>query len=150
MSTCIPATEVMNRKGMIRTTGGYFCLYHWDRAARKKVYVNGAHRIAYEECFGPIPDGLQVMHSCDNPACVNPEHLSVGTTQDNTADRTAKGRTPYGERHAGARMTEQDVRSLRACKGVRGAKKKLIEQLGISKGAADNAIYGRTWKHVQT
>ena len=51
-----------------------------------------AHRVSFELCKGPIPDGMHVMHSCDNPPCVNPEHLSLGSNQDNVNDREAKGR----------------------------------------------------------
>jgi hypothetical protein len=51
-----------------------------------------AHRFAYEFWHGPIPEGMLVMHSCDNPPCVNPQHLSVGTYSDNAQDRENKGR----------------------------------------------------------
>ncbi len=55
-----------------------------------------AHRVAYELAVGPIPPGLLVMHSCDNPRCCRPSHLSVGTYADNTADMMAKGRGSKG------------------------------------------------------
>ena len=51
-----------------------------------------AHRFVYEECFGPIPDNMLVRHSCDNPPCVNPEHLLLGTPQDNMDDKMERGR----------------------------------------------------------
>jgi hypothetical protein len=53
----------------------------------------GAHRLAWVLTFGPIPDGLQVLHRCDNPPCVNPYHLFLGTNGENINDRVAKGRS---------------------------------------------------------
>ena len=53
----------------------------------------GSHRFSYVLHYGPIPEGMEVMHSCDNPPCVNPDHLSLGTSKDNAEDRTAKRRT---------------------------------------------------------
>lgn len=54
-----------------------------------------AHRFAYETEVGPIPDGMIICHHCDNPKCVRPEHLFLGTAADNTADMIAKGRAPW-------------------------------------------------------
>lgn len=57
-----------------------------------------AHRVAYEAAYGDIPDGQVVMHSCDNPGCCNPRHLSVGTQSQNLGDMRAKGRHCSGEK----------------------------------------------------
>lgn len=68
-----------------------------DRDGYGQVHRKGrtfrAHRVAYEDAHGPIPVGLHVLHSCDNPSCVNPDHLRVGTHQENMDDRNARGRT---------------------------------------------------------
>lgn len=75
-----------------------------------------AHRVAYEEAFGPVPEGLCVRHRCDNPGCVNPEHLEVGTVADNNRDTRIRGRhrAPRGEAHGQAKLRTADVARIRA------------------------------------
>jgi hypothetical protein len=75
-----------------------------------------AHRVAWELTYGDIPDGLCVLHRCDNPSCVNPEHLFLGDTVINNRDRAAKGRNrdQSGERHNNSFLTTADVLSIRA------------------------------------
>lgn len=75
-----------------------------------------AHRASWLLHGGEIPNGLHVLHRCDNPLCVNPKHLFVGTRSDNMMDMTAKGRHPYplGETHHRAKLTNDEVRAIRA------------------------------------
>jgi len=68
-----------------------------------------AHRVAYELAYGPIPDGMYVCHHCDNPPCVEPTHLFLGTQQDNEDDCVSKRRHMHGATHYNAKMTTPQV-----------------------------------------
>ena len=72
-----------------------------------------AHRVAYEATFGTIPYGMVVRHKCDNPPCVNPDHLEVGTHKQNTGDAVDRGRMATGERHGMHRLTDDEVAEIR-------------------------------------
>lgn len=81
----------------------------------KKVPVS-THRLSYQFHKGPIPDGLFVCHRCDNPLCINPDHLFLGTAADNNQDRTRKGRgrAPKGPSHRNSKFTESDIINIRS------------------------------------
>ena len=106
-----------------------------------------AHRIAWQEKYGAIPEGMCVCHKCDNPACVNPDHLFLGTHADNMRDMTSKGRHPYryGEDHARAKLTNEQVRHIRS---LRESSNVLARLFGVSKRTILNVRHGYTYGAV--
>lgn len=119
--------------------------YGQIRAGNKQ---KGAHRISYEWAKGPIPPGMFVMHSCDNPACVNPNHLSVGTPGDNSRDAAAKGRMARGKRHGMARLTEEYVREIKASPRRRSSVTYFANKFGVGRDSIYSVYWGETWKWV--
>lgn len=131
--------------------------------------INLAHRASWMLHNGPIPDGMFVLHKCDQPACCRPDHLFLGTNADNVEDMMKKGRyganRPHkrGDEHwthrrpdlvrrgkdiAGAVITEDDVRTIRemAQNGVR--QNFIAAKLGVSKAIVSRVVQGTSWSHV--
>ncbi len=105
------------------------------------------HRFSWELHFGPIPDGLHVLHHCDNPPCVRPSHLFLGTSHDNHLDMVAKGRSSAGERHSNAKLTASQVATMRAKHASGGiTAKRLASEYGISYSHARGILKGVSWK----
>lgn len=78
---------------------GKYGLFAWYDESRQKQQLRTAHRASYELAYGPIPEGQMVLHTCDNRACVKPEHLYLGTHTQNMQDMTVRGRAATGERN---------------------------------------------------
>jgi hypothetical protein len=106
-----------------------------------------AHRASYDMHVEPVPEGLWVLHKCDVPCCVNPEHLFLGTQQDNIDDMHAKKRErhPIGMAHGRAKLTEDDVRAIRA--DIR-SQAQLSKLYGVTKTNIYSIKRRETWKHV--
>jgi hypothetical protein len=137
-------------------TGGYG---NFQVRLMKHIYlIAGTHVIAWSLAHDDLPGGLQVMHSCDNRICVRPEHLALGTHQENINDKMQKGRHPKGSEFAHARLNEDVVTQARkryridqaqTPPGSRtGLMKVLADEAGVTITAMMYAIRGKTWKHV--
>ena len=111
--------------------------------------VEMAHRAAYADKHGPIPKGMVVMHACDNRACVNTEHLSLGTQKDNLADMVAKGRSARGSSHPNAKLCEGDIPRIMDLLACGCTQSKIAAWFGISQAAVSNIKQGSKWAHVQ-
>ncbi|HEU4986833.1 MAG TPA: HNH endonuclease [Rhizobiaceae bacterium] len=133
--------------------------WEWQRAHNGQGYgrltVNGrqvyAHRLSFELAGGVIPDGLDVLHECDNPRCINPEHLSVGTRSKNMADCHARGRSRIpsprlkGEANGAAKLTIDQVRQIRERLARGSTQRRLAERFGVSQSAISKIARGASW-----
>lgn len=111
-----------------------------------------AHRVSYALHVGPILDGLFVLHRCDNPLCVNPEHLFLGTNTDNMRDCAAKGRHKatvhgqHGERNANHRLTVAEVARIRERYAAGGVlQRELAADFGVTRSQISNITRGNSW-----
>lgn len=149
--------------------------WNWTRATNKGYgVVNamnrtfGAHRVSYELSIGPIPDGRSVCHRCDNPACINPEHLWLGSHAENMEDMKVKGRSSpppihsgedhwrhkypekiqRGEDQANAKLTDAQVIQMRRdyLAGMKPAD--IAAANGVSGKSIQDVTLGRSWKHL--
>lgn len=113
-------------------------------AAKRYFKDRLAHRLSYRFNVGEIPKGKLVLHTCDNPACVNPAHLYVGTDADNTRDKIERGRHARGTRIWLARLNPEKVKEIRSRReeGPRA----LARAFGVTHGTINAILSGRTWK----
>lgn len=108
-----------------------------------------AHRFSYLAFHGKIDPSKIVCHKCDNPPCVNPHHLFLGTHADNNMDCISKGRAKhsYGEGHYLAKLTSKDVLMIKKLLATR-SKRSIAKQFGVSDKSISNIGNNRTWKHL--
>jgi plasmid maintenance system antidote protein VapI len=107
-----------------------------------------ANRLAWELTNGPIPDGLSVLHTCDQPACCRVEHLYLGTQQDNMRDMVTRGRSGRGEKHR-HKLTAAQVLEIRSRYAAGGTSHiKLAREYGVAYPTISHLLTGRTWRHL--
>lgn len=134
--------------------------WEWNGALRNgyghawvDMKLQYAHRVSWSWANGPIPSGMHILHRCDNPRCVNPGHLFIGTNNDNIADRISKGRGTNpgvpGERNHNAKINETTVRAIRS-RAASGqfTHKQIANEFGLSRSRTSSVIRGIGWKHV--
>lgn len=131
--------------------------YEWQAALNENGYgefrVDGgrkkAHRVAYTIFKGEIPEGLLVCHSCDNKKCVNPAHLWLGTDKDNAVDRNTKNRQNKGSLVNHAKLTEEDVISIKIRLKSGQTQRSLAREYGVHHLTIHWIKQGKTWTHVK-
>ena len=110
-----------------------------------------AHRYSYELHFGKIPDGLCVCHHCDNPSCVNPKHLFLGTHKDNMQDSFKKNRMTIncGDNHGNSKLKSEQIKEIRS-KYVpyKYSTCKLAREYNVSQANIFDIVMNKSWKHI--
>lgn len=110
-----------------------------------------AHRVSWEYHKGPIPDGMFVLHTCDNPPCINPEHLFLGTQLENMRDMHSKNRnvSSLGEKHGRSKLTEVEVKQIKnmLLEG-RYSHREIGEGFGVTGAAITQIAIGNNWRDV--
>lgn len=114
----------------------------YDPETKKIMY---AHRYFYEKRFGAVPAGLFVCHTCDNRSCVNPEHLFLGTNEDNMKDAAAKGRTARGEKNGQVKLTSRQILKIRGLYQSGLTQQKIADRFGIHQVHVSDIILRRRW-----
>lgn len=123
---------------------------HYGYFALSKHKIITAHRASWLLAYGNIPAGLDVCHKCDNRACVNPDHLFLGTRAENMADAARKGRTTKGIRDSQAKLNDNSVREIREKYSAGGIfYRQLAEEYGVSSTTIRKAINRTHWSHVE-
>jgi hypothetical protein len=126
---------------------GYGC------ACFNGVYL-GAHRLSFMAFVGEIPSGIKVLHTCDIPSCVRPQHLFLGSHQDNMDDMVKKGRSAKGvhmntgSAHGSAVLTEDQVLLIRKLCEEGRSQNSVEREFGLSKGLVNKIVRRKLWTHI--
>lgn len=139
--------------------GCWIWMGHKDNAQYGRFTIRNvsallAHVVSYLLHNGPIKNGLHVLHTCDNPSCVNPKHLWLGTHQDNMNDRDKKGRgvirpTDRGEESNFAKLKDEHVIEIRRCVSLGAKQRDMAKRFGVKDSCVSSIINNKTWKHLK-
>lgn len=126
-----------------------YCEVVIDRSPRAGKARDYVHRLSYRHFKGKIPKGRHVLHSCDNPPCCNPDHLSAGTRKDNMQDMVDKGRHYRGQNNRLPFLTETDVIAMYQLHEAGGISQYEIgRRFGINERYVWLIVHGRRWRHL--
>lgn len=135
----------------VTESGCWIWMANSHRQGYGKIYYQGktamAHRVSYELHSGEIPEGMCVCHRCDVTGCVNPDHLFLGTNQDNMTDKINKGRhkgAKKGEQHHNAKLTATDISEIRESVETQ---KELAKRYGVSQATVHNIKAEKRWRN---
>ncbi len=145
VGTRAPALERI-RRGITVLANGCWCFNRKSggyASFRLDGRSMGAHRASYLLHKGEIPPGLYVLHKCDNPLCVNPEHLFLGTQQENSDDKFAKGRGMEGDRHRNRKI---DAATADLIRKAGGTQQWIADWFGISRSQVSRIKNGVNWR----
>lgn len=131
---CLVWTGPLDKDGYGRSSSGKFS--------------QRAHRMAWVLANGPVPDGMVVRHTCDNRRCVRIEHLQIGTPADNNRDRAERGRSCVGVDHHSARLTPDQVRSIRQRARAGESVQKIAQDFAVRPWTVQKIRDGLTWRSV--
>lgn len=123
--------------------GGYGKIGTGRRGSKRVI---AAHRLSYEMHVDDLMPGDVVMHACDNPPCVNPAHLRVGTTQDNIDDMVCKGRACSGERHHARKLSHASAELARSLCASGETQESVASRLGVSQTTISAVVRRETWR----
>jgi len=121
---------------------GYHKIKHQQKSYRLSRFI-------YENIVGDIPEGYIIRHKCDNPNCINPEHMELGTYKQNSEDRDSRdrngGRFIRGERNGNSKLTSEDIKEIR---NSNLSSYKLADIYGISQSQINRIKLNKRWKHI--
>ena len=149
-----PVQRILNRvDGELHEDQCWNCSLSNDHKGYSLVYVNKrtlkSHRVMWEVFNGcPIPDGMVIRHKCDNPSCVNPNHLTIGTHKDNQNDKKERGRGCRGDKNVHNKLTEDSVREIKTRLGQGEKPVEISKDYGVSFSTIYQIRNGTSWGWV--
>jgi len=143
----LSANECWEWKGPVSKPGGYgnFSV-GGKRSPDYRQWL--AHRYSWVLTNGPIPDGMNVCHKCDNRLCVNPSHLFLGTTAENVADKVSKDRQAQGESSGGSKLTAKQIAEIVDLYNAGALQREIGTIAGIAQASVSRVLRRQTWKCV--